>query len=56
MIILLINYIYIHNIYIINQFHANNANIYIYTQPIKVRDIREIVEKDEEKSNNQKLN
>jgi hypothetical protein len=28
MTILLINYIYIHNIYAINQFHANNANIY----------------------------
>jgi hypothetical protein len=53
MIILLINYIYIHNIYAINQFYANNA---IYIQPIKVRDIPEIVEKDEEKSNNQKLN
>jgi hypothetical protein len=28
----------------------------IYIQPIKVRDIPEIIEKDEEKSNNQKLN
>jgi hypothetical protein len=28
----------------------------IYIQPIKVTDIPEIIEKDEEKSNNQKLN
>jgi hypothetical protein len=48
MTILLINYIYI---------HINFMQIMlIYIQPIEVRGIPEIVEKDKEKSNNQKLN